>query len=140
MGFPKRGAPSLRDFEGDLEQDWHSEWEAGDADHRANCHFVGAEDVAEQVGGAVCHSGLIEEVSMSGHEHSEPDDASDSVERTEIRFGCGQGAECRGARGVSAGFGIEFFAETSQIFRLVIDNREHPAEEEQISGLQCLDI
>jgi hypothetical protein len=43
----------LRYFEDDFELDGHAEGKAGHADHRANGEFVAAENLAEQIGGAV---------------------------------------------------------------------------------------
>src|SRR5580692_2118766 len=54
--------------------------------------------------------------------------------------GRGQGAQCRGVGSISSSFGIELLPQPANIFRLVIDHREHAAQKEQIARLQCLKV
>ncbi len=84
--------------------------------------------------------GLVEEVAGGCHEHSEPDDASHSIERAQMLFRRSEHAQSRGVGGISSGLDVEFFPEPANILRLVVDDREHPAEEEQVARLHRLDV
>ncbi len=50
-------------------------------------------------------------------------------------FGCSEGAQSSGDGGISSSFGIELFSQPAKILRLVIDHREHPAQEKQVARL-----
>ena len=50
-------------------------------------------------------------------------------------FGRGEDAQSRGVGGISTGLGIELLSQPPDILRLVIDNWEHPAKEEQVARL-----
>ncbi len=45
--------------------------------------------------------------------------------------GCGQGAQSRGVGGIPSRLGIELFPKAAHIFRFVVHNWEHPAQEEE---------
>jgi hypothetical protein len=70
----------LRNFKDDFELDRHSEWKTRDANDEPNRRLLTPEDFAEQIGRTVCDSWLVKEISRSGYEDTEPDDARDSVE------------------------------------------------------------
>jgi hypothetical protein len=55
-------------------------------------------------------------------------------------LGSGKRAQRGGVDGISSRLGIEFFSKPAKILRLVVDNREHSAKEEQIARLQRLDV
>lgn len=55
-------------------------------------------------------------------------------------FGGGERARRRGVSGIPSSFDVELFANPADVLWLVIDNREHPAQEEEIAGLHCLDV
>ena len=55
-------------------------------------------------------------------------------------LGRGEGAQSRGVGGISPSLDIEFFPKPANILRLVVHNRQHPAQEEQIARLQRLDV
>src|SRR5580704_5297752 len=55
-------------------------------------------------------------------------------------FGRSEDAQSRGVSGVASGLGIEFFADPTDVLRLVVDYRKHPAKKEKASCLHCLDI
>jgi len=55
-------------------------------------------------------------------------------------FGRSEDVQSRCVSGISSGLGIELFPKPAKILRLVIDNREHPAKEEKVARLYCLDI
>ena len=55
-------------------------------------------------------------------------------------FGRSEHAQSRGVGGVSSGLGIELFPQPPDILRLVVDNWEHPAKEEQVARLYRLDV
>jgi hypothetical protein len=74
----------LRNPKDDFELDAHAEGKAGHADHRANGQFVAAEDLAEQIGGTVSDSWLIEEISRRSYKHAEPNNARDAIKRTRM--------------------------------------------------------
>src|SRR6266567_3227202 len=57
-----------------------------------------------------------------------------------MMFGSCEGAQRRRIGGVSSGLGIEFFAKPAKILRLMVNNREHPAEEKQVACLYRLDV
>src|SRR5260370_40578064 len=46
----------------------------------------------------------------------------------------------RGMGGVSYGLGIEFLAKPPKVLRLMVNNREQPAQEKQVSCLYRLDV
>ena len=102
--------------------------------------FLDAKDISKQVRDSVRDPGLVEEVSGGRHEHAEPNNARDSIERAQMLFRRGEGAQGRSVGGISSSFGIELFPQPAKIFRLVVDNRKHPAKEEQVARLQCLDV
>ena len=55
-------------------------------------------------------------------------------------FGRSEDAQSRSVGGISSGLGIELFPQPANILRLVVDNREHPAKEEQVARLYRLHI
>src|SRR5215469_13144115 len=74
--FVELGRPEeIRDLE---------EREAGDADHLADWQLFRAEKISKEIGGGVCDSGLIKEVSGRGNKNSEFDCAGDPVEGAEM--------------------------------------------------------
>jgi hypothetical protein len=70
----------IGDLKDDLEFDGHAEGKAGDADDQPNRCFLDAKDIAKEVGDSIRNPGLVEEVSGSGDEDPEPNDARDSIE------------------------------------------------------------
>jgi hypothetical protein len=70
----------LRDFEDDFEFYRHPQGKAGNADYQPNQCFLDAKDISKQVRDSVRDPGLVKEVPGSCYEHSEPDDASHSIE------------------------------------------------------------
>src|ERR1700722_3031089 len=55
-------------------------------------------------------------------------------------FGGGEDAQRRGVGGFPSGLDIELFAQPANKLRLVIDDWEHSAKEEQVAGLYCFDV
>ena len=55
-------------------------------------------------------------------------------------FRRGENAQSRGVGGISSSLDIELFPEPANILRLVVDDREHPAKEEQVARLYRLDV
>ena len=55
-------------------------------------------------------------------------------------FGRGKDTQSRRVGGISSGLDIELFPQPANIFRLVVDNWEHPAKEEQVACLDRLDV
>jgi hypothetical protein len=55
-------------------------------------------------------------------------------------FGRSENAQSRSVGGVSSSFGIELFPEPADKLRLVVDHREHPAKEEQVTRLYRLNV
>jgi hypothetical protein len=55
-------------------------------------------------------------------------------------FGRSDDAQSRGVGGISSSLGIELFPQSPDILRLVVDNWEHPAKEEQVARLDRLDV
>src|ERR1700733_8178114 len=49
-------------------------------------------------------------------------------------------AQSRGVDRVSSSLDIELFSQSADILRLVVDNREHPAKEEQVACLYRLGV
>ena len=72
--------------------------------------------------------------------HSEPDDASHSIERAQMLLRRGENAQSRSVGGISSSLGIELFPKSANILRLVVHNRKHPAKEEQVARLDRLDV
>ena len=70
----------LRDLEDDIEFYRHPERKAGNTDDQPNRCFLDAKDISKQVGDSIRDSGLVEEVAGSRYKHTEPDDASHSIE------------------------------------------------------------
>ena len=62
------------------------------------------------------------------------------IERAQMLFGRSKSAQSRSVGGIPSSFDIEFFPKPAKILRLVIDNRKHPAQKEQVARLQRLDI
>jgi hypothetical protein len=55
-------------------------------------------------------------------------------------LGRSEDAQSRGVGGIPSSLRIQFFPKPANILRLVVDNREHPAKEEQIARLERLHI
>jgi len=55
-------------------------------------------------------------------------------------FRRGERAQRCNANGIPTSFEIELFANPADVLRLVIDNREHAAQEKEVAGLYCFDI
>src|SRR5262249_32022888 len=56
------------------------EGKTGDADYQPNRRFLDAKNISKQVRDGVRDPGLVEEVPGGCYEHSEPNDASHSIE------------------------------------------------------------
>jgi hypothetical protein len=126
------------DFKYNVEFYRHAIGKAGDADDQPNRCFFNAKDIAKQVRDSIRDPGLIEEISVGCDEDSEPDDTSHSVERTQMLFCSREDAQSRSVSSVSSSFGIELFPQSANVLRLVVDYREHPAKEEQVTCLYSL--
>jgi len=83
---------------------------------------------------------LVEKVPGGCKEDSEADDASHSVERAQVLLGRGEDVQSRSVDNVSSSLGIELFPKAAEILRLVIDNWEHPVQEEEVAHLHRLDL
>jgi hypothetical protein len=55
-------------------------------------------------------------------------------------FRRGKNSQSRSVGGISPSLGIELFPEAPNVLRFVVDNREHPAKEEQVARLYRLDV
>ena len=55
-------------------------------------------------------------------------------------LGRGEDVQSRSVSGISPRLDIELFPQSAKILRLVLDNWEHPAEEEKVARLYRLDI
>ena len=110
------------------------------ADYHANRCFLDAKDISKQVRDSVRYLRLIEEIPGGCYKHSEPDDASHSVERAQMLLGRGEDVQSRSESGISPSLDIELFPESAKVLRLVIDNWEHPAKEEKVARLHRLDV
>ncbi len=55
-------------------------------------------------------------------------------------FGRSEDAQSRGVSGVAPGLGVELLADPADVLRLVVDDGQHSAEEEQVACLHCLDV
>jgi len=130
----------LRDFEDNFELDRQAERKTGNADYQPNCHVIAAKDIAEQIRGSVGNPGLVKEVAGGCQEDSEANHARHTIERAQMLFGRGQGAQGRSPNRIAAHFGIQFLPQPAKILRLVIHNREHAAQEEEIACLQRLNV
>ena len=53
---------------------------------------------------------------------------------------CSKSAQARYICCVASCLYIKFFAKSANVLRLMVDDREHPGEEEQVARLQYLDI
>jgi len=120
------------DFEDDLEFDWHPEGKAGDANYHPHRCFLNAKDISKEVRDGVCNFGLVEEVSGSGYEYSEADDASHSIERAQMLFGRGENAQCRGVGGVSSSLDVELFSKPANVFGLVVYDGSIPLKNSRL--------
>jgi hypothetical protein len=96
--FEKRRSPLARYLKDDLKFDGHSEKQTSHTDHQANWQFLRAKDVTEQIRSTVGNPGLINEILRRYHKNTDPNDACDSVERTEMLSGGGERTE-RGSSG-----------------------------------------
>jgi hypothetical protein len=130
----------LGDFEDDFEFYRHPIGKTGNADYQPNRCFLDAKNISKQIRDSVRDLGLIEEIPGGRHEHSEPDDASHSIERAQMLLGCSEDVQCRNAGRFSSSLGIELVPKPANKLRLVVDNGEHPTKEEQVSRLHCLDV
>jgi hypothetical protein len=128
------------DLEDDFELYRHPKGQTRDADNEPNRYFLAAEYIAKEIGDRVRHPGLIKEVSGGSDEYADSHYAYHFVERSQVLFCSGQSVESGGVGGIPSSLGVEFFAEAAEILRLVIDNRKHAAEKEQVSGLHGLNV
>jgi len=130
----------LCDFEDDIEFDRHSERKAGNSDDRSNRCSFDPKDISKEIRDGIRDPGLLEEVAVCRDEHSQPHHARHSIESAQMLLGRGEDAQRRRVGGISSSLDIEFLPESSNKLRLVIDNREHPAKEEQVARLYRLDV
>ena len=70
----------LCDFQDDLEFYRHPKGKTRNANYQPNRYFLDAEDITKQIRNSIRDPWLVEEVPGRCYEHSEPDDASDSIE------------------------------------------------------------
>src|SRR6266567_6223158 len=128
------------DLEDDLELNRHSERQAGNPDDQPNRQFVVAEDVAKQIRSSIRNHRLIEEISRRRHKHTQANDTRDAIERTQVLARRGQGAQSRGAGRVASRFRIKLFSHPAKVLWLMVDHRQHSAQEKQIAGLLRFDV
>jgi hypothetical protein len=128
------------DLEDDFELYRHPKGQTRDTDNEPNRYFLAAEYIAKEIRDRVRHPGLIKEVSGGSDEYADAHYAHHLVERSQVLFCSGQSAESGGVGGIPSSLYVEFFAEAAEILRLVIDNRKHAAEKEQVSGLHGLNV
>jgi hypothetical protein len=83
---------------------------------------------------------LIKKVSGRGNKNPEFDYAGDPVEGAEVPPSCSEDAQCRSIGRIPPCLDIEFLSEAPKILRFVIDDRKHSAEENQVAGLQRLNV
>jgi hypothetical protein len=55
-------------------------------------------------------------------------------------LGRAENIQCCSVDGFPSGLDVEFFPKSTEELRLVIDNREHSAKEQQVAGLHRLDV
>ena len=130
----------LSDFKDDFEFYRHSEREARNPDQEPNGDFLDAKYISKEVRHGIPYPGLVKEVSMSCHEQAETDNACDSIERAQMLFGSSEGAQSSSVCRVPSRLDIKFFPEPAKILRLMIDNREHAAQKEQVACLHRFDV
>jgi hypothetical protein len=130
----------FRDFEDCIEFYRHPQRKAGNADDQPNRRFLYPKDIAKEVRHGIGDFGLVEEVPGGSQEDSEADDASYSIEGAQMLFGRSEDAQSRGVGGFPSGLDIELFAQPANKLRLVVDDWEHSAKEEQVAGLYCFDV
>lgn len=129
------------DFEDDFEFYGDAEREAGDADDCTNRCFLDAENISKQIRDSIPDSRLIDDL-ISGccNEYSESNKASHSIERTEMLPRRSEDAKSGCVGGIPRRLYIELFANAAYVLRLVLDNREHSAQEEQVACLDGLGV
>lgn len=125
----------LSNLEDDIEFYRHPERKACDSDHQTNRCLLNPKDVSKQVGDSVCDSRLVNRLPRARNEDSKPNHASHPIQRTQMFLRRCEHAQRCSVGGISSGFDIEFFPNATHIFRFVVHNGEHPAEEEQVSRL-----
>ena len=78
------------DFKDDIKFYRHPQREAGNTDDQPNRCFLDPKDISKQIGDSIRDSGLVEEVPGSCYKHTEPDNASHSIERAKMLFRRGE--------------------------------------------------
>ena len=128
------------DLEEDFELYRHPQGQTRDPDDEPSRYFLAAEYIAKEIRDSVRHPGLIKEISGGGDEYADSHYAHHFVERTQVLFCSGQSAESGRTGGIPPRLDIELLAQAADILRLVIDNRKHAAEKEQVSRLHGLNV
>ena len=126
-------AELLSHFENDLQFDRRGQRKACDAKHRAARVLVFAEDILQQLRGAIRDLWLIANISRSRHKHAEPNDSRDFVERSQMVFGDSETVERREPSCLSSRFRVELRANAPNEFCSATFCREHPGQKKQIT-------
>ena len=119
----------FRDLEDDFELDWHTQRKTRNANNEPDRRLLAAEDILEEVGHSVCDSRLIERLSASRHEYSQPYDASNAIKRAQMLSGCSEGTQTRRIGSIPSRIFIKFLPDAPDVLWPMVDNREHTAEE-----------
>src|SRR5271170_5364803 len=127
--------PLSCDLENHFQFDGRAERKACDAEHQAAGALFFSEDVLQQLRSGVGNFRQVADVSGSGQEHTEPDDACDFVERSQMlsrhRKGVKRREVCRGTSRVF----IELCAEAPDKFRRASFGGKHSRQKKQVAGL-----
>jgi chromosome segregation ATPase len=110
------------------------------ANARKSLEAIIAKHIAKQIRCPIRDSRLIEKISRRRQEHAQPHHPRHAIERAQMLLRRRQHAQSRRPRRIPSRLHIELFPQMANIFRLVIDHRKHPAEEEQIARLHRLHV
>ena len=135
MRFQKAGAtlpPSLVvDFERYLKHYWQAQRQARYSEDGSHGRLTLSEYIAEKLRCRVRNDGLVVKVSVCCQVNSYANNLAHSIQGTEMLLRSGESIQCRGSQSIATRIRIEFLAETPDVLRPAILDRQHSAEEEE---------
>lgn len=128
------------DLENEFDFDRHAEWYAGDAEDDTRWDPIRSEDIEQQFRCAIGDLRMFTEISRRSDVDAELGDATNEIQRSELRLGSGKTAEAGRPRRVITFEDRQFLADAPMINRIMSNHWQHAAEEQQGVALDSFDV
>src|SRR6185295_13645592 len=129
-----------RHLENNFQLDRGAEWKAGDTVNQPAGVLLFSEDVLQQLRRAVSNFRLIANISRGRHQHAEPDDPRDFVERSQMFARNRKAVERRKISRPPPRFHVKLCADAPNELRRATFRRQHASQKEQIACLHRFHI